>query len=86
MQDQRIQDEQTTDDLSEQDHDRAVLELLLCDRVPWAVEEIAREVSGKRVDVIDAIARLVATGLLHRHDDFVFLTRAARRADEIVNS
>lgn len=86
MQTQRNKDEQITDGLSEQDHDRAVLELLLCDRVPWAVDEITREVSSKRLDAVDAVNRLVAAGLLHRHGDFVFLTRAARCADEIGNS
>jgi predicted transcriptional regulator len=83
MQDRRNRDQQTTDGLSDRDHDRAVLELLLCDRVPWTVDEIVREVNSDPLDVIDAVARLVAAGLLHRHDDFVFLTRAARRADEI---
>jgi hypothetical protein len=83
MQDRRNQDQETTDGPSDQDHDRAVLELLLCDRVPWAVDEIVREVNSDPLDVIDAVARLVAAGLLHRHDDFVFLTLAARHADEI---
>jgi predicted transcriptional regulator len=83
MQDKRIQDERTTDGLSQSDHERAVIELLLCDRVPWTVEEIVREVSSERLEVIDAVAGLTAAGLLHRHGEFAFPTRAARRADEI---
>lgn len=82
MHDQRIEDQQT-DGLSEQDHERAVIELLLGDRLPWTVEEIVREVSAERLDAIDAVSRLVAAGLLHRHGEFVFPTRTARRADEI---
>jgi hypothetical protein len=60
-----------------------VIELLILDRQPWTVEEIVREVSGTRLDAIDAVGRLVGSGLLHRHGDFVFPTRAARRADGI---
>jgi predicted transcriptional regulator len=83
MQDQRIEDENTTDGLSENDHEKAVIELLICDRQPWTVEEIVREVSSTRLDAIDAVGRLVGSGLLHRQGEFVFPTRAARRADEI---
>lgn len=83
MQDQRSENEKTTDGLSEKDHEKAVIELLFCDRQPWTVEEIVHEVSGTRLDAIDAVGRLVGSGLLHRHGEFVFPTRAARRADEI---
>jgi hypothetical protein len=49
---------------------------------PWSVEEIAREL-GQRLDGMDAVSRLTEAGLLHRFGDFVFPTRAARRAREI---
>jgi hypothetical protein len=83
MHDQRSEDETTTDGLSENDHEKAVIELLICDRQPWTIEEIVREVCSTRLDAIDAVGRLVGSGLLHRHGEFVFPTRAARRADEI---
>jgi predicted transcriptional regulator len=86
MQDQRIEDDQSEGRLSERDHDKAVLELLLTDGSPWTVEEIIREISGGRLDAIDAIARLAGAGLVHRLSEFVFPTRTARRADEIDNS
>ena len=83
MHDQRSEDEDSEGRLGENADEKAVLELLLCDAVPWTVEEIVREVSCTRVDAVDAVARLVAAGLLHRCGEFVFLTRTARRADEI---
>jgi hypothetical protein len=83
MQERRSQDGLTKIGLSERDHERAVLELLLCDRLPWTVDEIVREISGEDLEGIDAVNRLVAAGLLHRHSEFVFPTRTARRADEI---
>jgi hypothetical protein len=86
MQHQRIEDQQTEDGLSEKDHERAVIELLFGDRLPWTVEEIVREVSAEPLNAIDAIARLAGAGLVHRVGEFVFPTRTARRADEIDNS
>jgi predicted transcriptional regulator len=81
MQDQRTSQEQ--DRFSEEQRERAVLELMLDDRYPWTVDEIAGEISGSRIDAADAVARLEACGLAHRLDKFVFPTRAARRADRI---
>ena len=83
MQDQRIEDQHQEDRLSGRDHERGVLYLLLDDRMPWTVEEIAREISGSHLDATDAVAELVGAGLVHRHGDFVFPTRAARCADAI---
>lgn len=49
---------------------------------PWSVEEVIREY-GKRGDAIDALARLYGVGLIHRHDEYVWATRAALRAEVI---
>jgi hypothetical protein len=42
----------------------------------WSVNELAREI-GKPIDVEDAIHRLHGQGLIHRLDDFVFVSHAA---------
>lgn len=47
------------------------------------VDEIVRELGEERFLVDDALAALVADGLSHRHDAFVFATRAAVRFDEL---
>jgi hypothetical protein len=53
---------------------------------PWSVEEIIRE-RGDRLEALDAIDRLHATGLVHRipanDGEFVFATRAAIRFSQI---
>jgi hypothetical protein len=49
----------------------------------WAVEELVRELSTASVDVLDALSSLQGAGLIHRVDDFVFATRAARRFDRL---
>lgn len=63
-------------------NEKAVLILLLEDRLPWTVEELGRELRG-RGEAADAVAALAGAGLVHRHGDFVFPTRAARRADDL---
>ncbi|HEX8084424.1 MAG TPA: hypothetical protein VF529_09050 [Solirubrobacteraceae bacterium] len=65
--------------------DTAILTLLLCDdhQHPWADEEVAREI-GDDLTVTDALARLRSTGLVHRHAGFVFPTRAAQRASQLM--
>lgn len=70
--------------IDEDQHDSAVLRLMLCDGsgFPWSVEEIARTIHD-RIDAVDALRRLEAAGLVHRLGDFVFPTLAARRADEL---
>lgn len=65
--------------------DAAILDLLLHDehQQPWADEEIAREI-GDALTVTDALSRLQGSGLIHRHDRFVFPSRAARRATQLM--
>lgn len=71
----------TEDDLA----DAAILDLLLHEdhQHPWADEEVARDL-GNRLTVADALSRLERTGLVHRHDGFVFATRTARRAAQLL--
>jgi len=66
--------------------DTAVLNLLLHDtgRTPLSVEEVIREI-GRRINALDALARLHGSGLIHRCEDYVFATRAARRSRELGN-
>lgn len=67
--------------------DQAILELLLHERpsLPWAVEELAREI-GDRVTVEDSLGRLHGAGLVHRlREGFVFASRAAFRAHELAS-
>jgi hypothetical protein len=69
---------------AERHTDNTVLGLMFNDASSWAwsVEEIARELANP-AKARDAVSRLIADGLLHRIDDFVFPTRAARRGAEI---
>jgi hypothetical protein len=52
-------------------------------------DEVVREMTSSpndvvnRDDVHNAVRDLVGAALLHRHDDFLFATRAARRSDEL---
>jgi hypothetical protein len=54
-----------------------------------AIDELVRELSEDRDDfargdaINNAIRDLVGAGLLHRHDAFVFATRAAVRFSEL---
>jgi predicted transcriptional regulator len=63
-------------------NERAVLLLLFDDRAPWTLDELGRELND-RGDAADAVSSLTRAGLVHRLDDFVFPTRAARRSDEL---
>jgi hypothetical protein len=68
---------------AENDIDKAVFELLLhSQRWPWSVEEVGCEV-GDQLGAEDAQSRLARAGLAHRHDEFVFPSRAAIRAVEL---
>jgi hypothetical protein len=49
----------------------------------WSVEEVVSQLSVSRVEVIDGLASLQASGLIHRLEDFVFVTRAASRFDRL---
>jgi len=80
-------DEQPTQDFhdGEANAEWAVLNLLIDDEEqrPWSVEEIVRE-RGDRLEALDAIDRLQATGLIHRTGDgFIFATRPAIRFSQI---
>jgi hypothetical protein len=64
----------------------ALLGLLTSEIGPWTVAELEREVGGMHsnpTEVIDAIGKLYACGLVHVQGEFVSPTRAARRIDEI---
>lgn len=49
----------------------------------WSVEELVRQLSAPRLEVMDGLASLLAAGLIHRVDDFVFATRAASSFDRL---
>lgn len=49
----------------------------------WAVDELVRELSASRLEVLDGIASLEGAGLIHRSGDFVFASRAASRFDRL---
>jgi hypothetical protein len=71
-------------ELSEGQQDAVVLDLLLCDasNALWSIDEIARTLDC-RGEVEDSVGRLAQAGLAHRLGEFVFPTRAARRAGEL---
>jgi hypothetical protein len=50
---------------------------------PWSIHEIELEI-GDAIDVEDAVARLHGAGLLHKVGDYVWITRAALHAEEMV--
>jgi hypothetical protein len=49
----------------------------------WSVEELVRQLSASRLEVIDGLASLAAAGLIHRIGDYVFATRAASSFDRL---
>ena len=49
----------------------------------WSVEELVRQLSAPRLEVIDGLANLQAAGLIHHVGDFVFATRAASSFDRL---
>jgi hypothetical protein len=49
----------------------------------WSVEELIRQLSSPRLEVIDGLASLHAAGLIHRMGDYVFATRAASTFDQL---
>lgn len=68
----------------------AVLTILLdADPAQRSVDELVRELTAEPGDfarrdaVENAIRELVAAGLVHRHGEFVFATRAAARFDQL---
>jgi hypothetical protein len=68
--------------VSDERHDNSVLMMLLASPWPWSLSEIARETHDS-TRAADSVCRLAETGLVHRLDEFVFPTRAARRAAEL---
>jgi hypothetical protein len=62
--------------------DSVILLLLLQETFagPWAVEEIERELGENPAD---GLRRLYGAGLIHRHDGYVWASRAAVKADEL---
>jgi hypothetical protein len=49
----------------------------------WSMEEVVRQLSASRLEVIDGLASLEAAGLIHRVGEFVFATRAASSFDRL---
>lgn len=49
----------------------------------WSAEELNRQLSSSRLEVIDGLASLHAAGLIHRIGDYVFATRAASAFDQL---
>lgn len=64
--------------------DWQILDLLIDpdEQRPRAVEEITRE-HGHEQNALDGLKRLHAAGLIHHHDGFVWLSRAATRYSQI---
>lgn len=60
--------------------DSSILESLLCSDAarPWSVAEIEREIGSH--EAVDGLGRLARAGLIHRHDGFVWASRAALEA------
>jgi hypothetical protein len=73
MHDQRTPAEQ--DDVA----DRSIMDVLIDDPGPWAVEELQREFLAP-IAVLDSLNRLAGVGMIHRLDGFVFATRTAKQA------
>jgi hypothetical protein len=76
---------ETERDLGQED-DAGVLLALLLEHYPaqLSVGELMCELGWPyEFRIHDALARLKQAGLAHRHDDFVFASRAAVRAQEL---
>jgi hypothetical protein len=65
--------------------EREVLALLLASELPgaWSVLELGLELGSDR-DVIDAVMRLHAAGLVHLCHEFVWPTRPAARLHRLI--
>jgi hypothetical protein len=84
-----MHDEPTQDDARrEQDlAENVILHAMLDDQAPglWSAEELA-QAHGDPIATADALAGLHASGLIHRHREWVWPTRAAARAVQIENA
>lgn len=72
--------------IEEDAEDRAVLALVLDDTAahPWSMQELEREL-GSRIVASDAVRRLHGAGLLHKlKEGYVFPSRAAVRAYQLL--
>ncbi len=67
------------------DVDGDVLDALLAHGAqrPWSVDEVARVIEDP-VAAADSLGRLARAGLIHRLDGFVFASRAALHADQVM--
>jgi Fe2+ or Zn2+ uptake regulation protein len=77
---------------AQEDHrlQQAILALLVHEHpAQRCVDEVIRELTDQPQDpmqrdaITNALRRLAAAGLIHRHGAFVFATRAAVRADQL---
>ncbi len=83
MQDQPIRGAESLDRCEvDAQTDGIVIGLLFDGSWPWSIEELAREFNSRQ-RVEESVRRLAESGLAHRLGEFVFPTRAARRAVEI---
>ena len=63
--------------------DRAIIDALIDDPGPWAVDDLKREFLNP-LAVEDSLNRLVGVGMVHRlGDGFVFASRTAKQAAAI---
>jgi hypothetical protein len=65
--------------------DGVILAVLLASDAqrPWSEDEVAREIEDP-IAASDGLKRLARGGLVHRLDGFVFASRAAQVAEEII--
>lgn len=71
---------------AEQDHliDTAILDMLVsssANQRPWSVDEVEQQI-GK--EAVDGLNRLYGSGLIHRLDGFVWASRAAVAALDLI--
>jgi predicted transcriptional regulator len=64
--------------IPEQETERTILALLLCEPQPWTREELARELGGQPIETHDALESLIRCGLVNREGECVAASRAAR--------
>ena len=83
-----MQHEPTATPAEEDDRtDQLVINLLADPDQPWSEEEIIRELTGiSRLAVVNSLARLRGKGVIHRLNEFVFMTRAARQCYRLTGS